>query len=561
MTLYYVTNGLQYKGAPHEHTGNYEANIIEVYSSSATLTLNPGFNGNDYFHLSYFTLTGEVHSWQVVPNAGAIPLDTYTISVHSAETSEDLEIVIPVTFGFSPTATIWQVKSAIINSLSTAFINAKDYLLMQSGASVASPLFTGKTITDFKIATDTFNAPSSSSTAYAALTVLDEITGERTFLSDSFTVPTNWSKAGNEIIPEGSPTGMSSTAFDEACWLVTANATGSFSYRLKYNGVNSGVITATSSLIVLQSQLSSLWGTPVELASTGGDVPRSFFIRFPNGTPTDKVAGTRTIGTIATKFIDGRNHHYGLSPETTASRITFNRVGSPDINYNIGLDMQTDGMRLVNFQSGSTWDNWYPAAPFIPYSTQLADLVNVAPSDVFLSNSTIAENSPSGTTVGTFSTTDADPSNTTFDYTLVSGTGSTNNDSFSIEGNVLKSASLTSGSYSVLVRSTDHGGLYIEKQFSITVTSSGVALPTTDVAVVDGGVVVAAITVDPTTIPVTVNGQPLPDGSILRNTTTGQKFYKISGGVSNYLPIPVIPDPTWSFGSTVDEAWEILQNK
>ena len=55
----------------------------------------------------------------------------------------------------------------------------------------------------------------------------------------------------------------------------------------------------------------------------------------------------------------------------------------------------------------------------------------------------------------------------TFTYSLVSGSGSTDNSAFNISGNALRTSSSfdfeTKSSYSVRVRSTDQGGLYTEK--------------------------------------------------------------------------------------------------
>jgi ELWxxDGT repeat protein len=99
--------------------------------------------------------------------------------------------------------------------------------------------------------------------------------------------------------------------------------------------------------------------------------------------------------------------------------------------------------------------------------------VNEAPTNLTLSATSIAENQASGTAVGSFTTIDPDASNT-FTYTLVSGTGSTDNGSFTINGNTLKTAASfdyeTKSSYSIRVRSTDQGGLWTEKQFPISVT-------------------------------------------------------------------------------------------
>jgi Cadherin domain/Fibronectin type III domain len=86
-----------------------------------------------------------------------------------------------------------------------------------------------------------------------------------------------------------------------------------------------------------------------------------------------------------------------------------------------------------------------------------------APTGLQLSNATVAENQPVGTTVGVFATTDAVPGNT-FTYSLVTGTGSTDNPSFSIDasGQLLTAASFdyeARSSYSIRVRTTDLGGV------------------------------------------------------------------------------------------------------
>jgi len=96
---------------------------------------------------------------------------------------------------------------------------------------------------------------------------------------------------------------------------------------------------------------------------------------------------------------------------------------------------------------------------------------NSAPTNLTLSTSSLNENVPVNTIVGNFSTTDPDTGNT-FTYSLVSGTGSTDNASFSIiNGNQLSiNASPdyeTKSSYSIRVKTTDQGGLTFEKQLTI----------------------------------------------------------------------------------------------
>ncbi|CCG53071.1 Protein of unknown function precursor; putative adhesin [Flavobacterium indicum GPTSA100-9 = DSM 17447] len=97
---------------------------------------------------------------------------------------------------------------------------------------------------------------------------------------------------------------------------------------------------------------------------------------------------------------------------------------------------------------------------------------NNSPTDITLSSSSTNENVPANTTIGNFSSTDPDAGNT-FTYSLVSGTGSTDNAAFNISSNALR-INLSpdfelQNSYSIRVRTTDQGGLFFEKQFTITI--------------------------------------------------------------------------------------------
>jgi hypothetical protein len=105
---------------------------------------------------------------------------------------------------------------------------------------------------------------------------------------------------------------------------------------------------------------------------------------------------------------------------------------------------------------------------------------NQAPTDLTLTPASVTENLPPGSTVGTISTTDPDNGNT-FTYTMISGAGSTDNTSFSLDasGHLLTAAVFnfaTQNSYSIRVRSTDQGGQWIEKALIINITAAGSAL-------------------------------------------------------------------------------------
>jgi hypothetical protein len=96
---------------------------------------------------------------------------------------------------------------------------------------------------------------------------------------------------------------------------------------------------------------------------------------------------------------------------------------------------------------------------------------NTAPIDIVLDGSYFYEETPLNTYIGTFLTLDADM-NQHFTYELVNGEGSMDNNLFLIAGNELRTNALFECShrtdYSIRVKSTDLGGLSIEKVFSLT---------------------------------------------------------------------------------------------
>ncbi len=105
-------------------------------------------------------------------------------------------------------------------------------------------------------------------------------------------------------------------------------------------------------------------------------------------------------------------------------------------------------------------------------ATSFTVVNSAAPTDLLLSSQVVAENNPLGTTVGTLSTTDSDIGDS-FTYSLVTGIGSTDNSSFTISGSALGTATNldfeAKSSYSIRIRSTDAGGLFAEKVFTITI--------------------------------------------------------------------------------------------
>ncbi|BDW93756.1 hypothetical protein MACH07_25880 [Flagellimonas marinaquae] len=107
----------------------------------------------------------------------------------------------------------------------------------------------------------------------------------------------------------------------------------------------------------------------------------------------------------------------------------------------------------------------------VPYNFQITvQAINTAPTDITLDNNSIGQSATGiSATVGALSTTDADAGDS-HTYTLVSGTGDTDNGSFTISGNTLRTnSSLVEGSYSVRINTSD-GTDDFAKEFTVDVT-------------------------------------------------------------------------------------------
>ncbi|QEK52483.1 T9SS type B sorting domain-containing protein [Pedobacter aquae] len=109
----------------------------------------------------------------------------------------------------------------------------------------------------------------------------------------------------------------------------------------------------------------------------------------------------------------------------------------------------------------------------ISYVNGILQVIPGAPTSVSLAAITLFENRPSGTLAGTLSSTSDDP-NATFTYSLVTGTGSTDNASFVINGNQLQTASSLNyenkQSYQIRVRSTTQFGFSLDQTFTVNLS-------------------------------------------------------------------------------------------
>ena len=183
---------------------------------------------------------------------------------------------------------------------------------------------------------------------------------------------------------------------------------------------------------------------------------------------TEDVQLTINLSANATKPESQDTLVYSLVADSTGGNGTLATINASTGVVTFSPTANWNGSTTFTWRVNDGYENSNTATATITLAA-VAD----APTNIALSAATQAENTVTNTVIGAFSTTDVDVGDT-FTYTLVSGTGSTDNASFNISGANLRNTAVfdyeVKSSYTIRVRSTDSGGLYFEKAFTITVT-------------------------------------------------------------------------------------------
>ena len=212
----------------------------------------------------------------------------------------------------------------------------------------------------------------------------------------------------------------------------------------------------------------------------GGTFAKQFTITVNNVSeaPTDIALSSSTVdenepsgtavGTLSTTDADtGETHAYSLAAGTgDTDNASFTTVGDT-LQTAAVFDFEVKSSYAIRVQTDDG-----NGGIFAKQFTITVNNVSEAPTDIALSSSTVNENEPSGTAVGTLSTTDADTGGT-HAYSLVAGTGGTDNASFTIVGALLQTAAVfdfeVKSSYAIRVQTDDGNGGTFAKQFTVTV--------------------------------------------------------------------------------------------
>ena len=186
--------------------------------------------------------------------------------------------------------------------------------------------------------------------------------------------------------------------------------------------------------------------------SVATDITAFSFTAQTGAAVIDGVAHTVAVGVAAGTTLNGLVPTIAVSSGATIAPAS-----------GVAQDFTNDFAYTVTAQDGSTTQAW----------TVTVTEKNAAPDDITLANSTIDENNAMDAVIGGLSASDANTSDT-HTYSLVTGTGDTDNASFRISGSDLVADDVfdfeTKTSYSVRIAAEDSNGETVEKAFALTVT-------------------------------------------------------------------------------------------
>ena len=269
----------------------------------------------------------------------------------------------------------------------------------------------------------------------------------------------------------------------------------------------------------------------------------------------ENAAANATVGTLSATDAESNVTSWALvAGAGDTDNASFMIVGAAlKLANGVSLDYETKSSYSVRVQATDAGGLSFSQSLSVSVTN-----VNEAPTDIALSPASIQEGNAVNDVIGTLSGTDVDGLPLTF--SVVSG-----GDKFNISGTSLRASVVfdyeVAQSHSVTIRATDSSGLYFEEALTISVSNNLSDDPVNVAAAgnaVDGRYAISAAA-NPKQNEVTLNGQALPEGSVVRNSLTGQKFVKIAGNSTAFMEIPLTPPAAWRWDASADSSWAALQ--
>ena len=252
-----------------------------------------------------------------------------------------------------------------------------------------------------------------------------------------------WSISG--AASHGTATASGSGTSKAIGYTPTGNYNGSDSFIVQVSdGTNSDTITVNVTINTVNDPPVITEGASAAVTMDEDGSPTAFSLTL-NATDADGDPITWNINTAA--------GHGAASASGTSASVAVGYTPTGDYN----------GSDWFNVQASDGTDS-----DIISVNVTIT-AVNDAPTDITLSGTTVPSGSPSGTTVGSLTTTDVDTGDT-FTYSFPCTVAGANDASFGFSGSdLLTAAALADGSYAICVHTTDSGAASFDKNFTITV--------------------------------------------------------------------------------------------
>ncbi|WP_235324511.1 YDG domain-containing protein [Pedobacter lusitanus] len=500
-------------GADNVGLNNPSSGTYDVKNAgSRTVTVNgitlTGTNAANYtLSVTSLTAPGTITSATIVPVlAGTIT------KVYDGNTTAELSAA-----NYSFTGKIGADNVDLNNPLTGAYSNKN---IGSRTVSVTGVALTGTDAANYVLSTTSLSAPGTITTA----TIIPMLAGTITKVYNGNTIATltaaNYSftgKVGSEIVNLNNPvTGVYSSKDvgnrTVAVSGITLTGADAANYTLSATSLTApGTITARTITPVLAGTITKVYDgnttaalTAANYSFTGNVAAEDVALNNPvNGTYDNKNVATGKLVTVSGIILTGADAgNYVLAVTNLSSSngvitpqvltvtadnkemIQGTAVPPLTVTYNGFVNGETTNVfttatTISTTASSSSLAGNYPvtvsATAAANYAVTFVNGVLTVkpgvPTSISLAAVPLFENRPAGALAGTLSSTSLDP-NATFTYTLVGGSGDTDNSLFSITGDQVKTKTSLSfvqkSNYSIRVRSTTQYGLTLDKQFNIT---------------------------------------------------------------------------------------------
>ena len=179
--------------------------------------------------------------------------------------------------------------------------------------------------------------------------------------------------------------------------------------------------------------------------------------------------GSKVIDLIGTnENLAGEQFTYTLVSGTGSTDNASFKITGSELQTNTTLDFETKKAYSVRIRATDAYGRFDEKS----LSISITD-VNETPSAMAITKSNLYESNTINEVIGVLSTTDQDAGDS-HTYSLVTGTGSTDNAAFNVSGNQIRASQVysfsTKNSYSIRVRTTDKGGLSFEKVYTVSIS-------------------------------------------------------------------------------------------